>query len=170
MSSSAFLQTAMNIRLLFATDDLVELTEIIHTAYARRGAEDLRFWATHQTVEDTKARFESGQGLIAEVDGRMVGTITARPPDPDTWSLCQFAVLPQFQGAGVGRRLHDAAVDYVRTQGGRVVAFDTAAPAKKLIKMYLRWGYQQVGEVDWRPFTNYLSVVLMRPVPSKPEA
>jgi hypothetical protein len=54
-------------------------------------------------------------------------------------------------------------------QGGRVIAFDTAAPATKLINLYKRWGYQEVGNVDWRPFTNYLSVVLMRPVPAMAE-
>ena len=49
------------------------------------------------------------------------------------------------------------------------MALDTAAPAEGLIKMYRRWGYEIVGTRDWRPFTNYESLVLarllMRPAP-----
>jgi GNAT superfamily N-acetyltransferase len=164
----------MNIRLLAPDDDLLTLTDIIHAAYARRAADNLRYWATHQMVEDTARRFQSGQGLIAEQDGRVIGTLTVRPPqadsevlayrDPGTWSLCQFAVLPELQGQGVGRRLHQAALAYVRTQGGHTTALDTAVPATDLIDIYLRWGYTRIGEVDWRPFTNYVSVVMTRPL------
>jgi hypothetical protein len=33
-----------------------------------------------------------------------------------------------------------------------------------LIALYQRWGYAIVGEVDWRPFTNYASVLMSRPI------
>jgi hypothetical protein len=45
-------------------------------------------------------------------------------------------------------------------RGARVLALDTAAPATKLIAMYERWGYRIVGAADWRPTTNYESVVM----------
>ena len=165
---------AIIVRPLAPRDDMAALTDLIHSAYARHAANNLLFFATRQSVEETARRFSSGHGLVAESGGRLVGTLTVRPPQPDakvaayrdptTWSLCQFAVLPEAQGMGVGHRLHDAAFEYARRHGGRIMALDTAAPATDLIDMYRRWGYTVVGECDWRPQTNYPSVVLTRPI------
>jgi GNAT superfamily N-acetyltransferase len=162
----------VTIRCISPDDDLAVLTDVIHAAYAKRASDNLRYWATHQSVEDTARRFQSGQGLIAMQDGRIVGTLTVRPPQPDsevtayrdpaTWTLCQFAVLPDLQSCGIGHQLHDAALEYAWSQGGRGIALDTAAPANDLIEMYERWGYSIVGDADWRPLTNYVSVVMFR--------
>lgn len=162
------------IRHLAPEDDLRELTVLIRAAYAQRAAVGLRYWATYQDVDDTAKRFAIGQGLVAEVDGNMVGTLTVRPPQPNspvaiyreplTWTLSQFAVLPGFQGLGLGRQLHEAAFAYARMQGGAIMALDTAAPATELIDMYRRWGYRVVGEHDWRPHTNYMSILMARQI------
>lgn len=163
-----------SIRPLEPHDDLERLTLLIRAAYAAHGGKGLRFWGTHQPVEDTAKRFASGYGFVAEMAGEYVGTITVRPPqpqspallyrDPYTWSIAQFAVAPSLKGVGLGRALHEAALAYAEAQGGRVMALDTAAPAEGLIEMYRRWGYEVVGEVDWRPNTNYLSVLMARPI------
>jgi ribosomal protein S18 acetylase RimI-like enzyme len=123
-------------------------------------------------VEDTAKRFSLGQGLLALVGSRVIGTITVRPPQPDakvtlyrdphTWSIGQYAVLPEFRGQGVGRRLHDAAVAHAVAAGGLTMALDTAQPATALVAMYETWGYRVVGEADFRPKTNYLSVLMTR--------
>lgn len=165
----------MKIRFLSPADDLTVLTEVIHAAYAKRAADNLRYWATHQTVEDTASRLQSGQAFVAEHEASLIGTITVRPPnansdvaayrDPAAWTICQFAVLPEHQGHGVGRQLHAAAEEYAWSQGGRTLALDTAAPAADLIEMYLRWGYSIVDQADWRPLTNYVSIVMSRPIP-----
>lgn len=162
------------IRCLSTLDDLDVLTELIHDAYARHAANNLKFWATHQTSADTARRFESGHGLIAEMDSKIVGTLLLRAPSPDaevplyrdpfTWTLNQFAVLPRFQGIGIGRKLHNAALAHIRSNGGLTIALDTAAPATDLIAMYQHWGYSIAGECDWRPKTNYPSVVMSRPI------
>lgn len=164
----------VTIRSLSPVDDIAALTDLIHSAYAKRAAKNLRYWATHQSIEDTAKRFSAGHGLIAEVETGIVGTLIVRPPQPEskveqfreptTWTLSQFAVMPQFQGLGIGSRLHEAALAYVWANGGRIMALDTAVPAVDLIEMYRRWGYEVVGECDWRPHTNYLSVVMCRPI------
>ena len=70
-------------------------------------------------------------------------------------------VCPSLQGYGLGKRIHTVAADYVRAHGGRRLALNTAEPATQLINLYLRWGYIIVDTCDWRPFTNYRSVVLV---------
>lgn len=160
----------MNIRLLQPSDDMGRLTKLIHAAYAMQAARGLRFWGTHQSEEDTATRFALGQGLVAESEDEYIGTITIRTPqpespvalyrDPHTWSISQFAVAPSFKRMGVGKALHDIAVMHAKRNGGRTLALDTAAPAEDLIAMYRAWGYQFAGEHDWRPQTNYLSVLM----------
>lgn len=36
--------------------------------------------------------------------------------------------------------------------------------ATRLIALYERWGYRNVGTHDWRPHTNYVSVLMQRRV------
>jgi GNAT superfamily N-acetyltransferase len=161
------------VRPLRDSDDLIALThEVIRAGYASQAARGLRYWATHQSPEDTAKRFASGHGLVAEIDGRLVGTVTARPPQPDSgvalyrdagvWTLCQFAVAPEFKGQGIGSALHAAALALAHEHGAITMAIDTAEPAADVIAMYSRWGYVQVGMHDWRPQTNYVSVVMQR--------
>ena len=164
------------VRPVEAGDDIEQLTTLIHAAYAPQAAKGLRYWGTHQSVDDTRKRLASGQGFVAECEGRLVGTITTRPPqpespaalyrDPHTWTICQFAVAPEMKGKGVGRALHDAALEHAANAGARTMALDTAAPAQGLIAMYGSWGYALAGEVDWRPHTNYLSVIMCKLISS----
>lgn len=86
------------------------------------------------------------------------------PPyrDPRTWTLSQLAVAPELKGRGLGRALHDAAVQFALQNGAETMMLDTAEPAKGLIGLYESWGYRIVGRADWRPETNYESVLMSR--------
>ena len=167
------MSNSLIVRPLSDSDDLVALThDVIRAGYASQAARGLRYWATHQSPEDTAARFAAGHGLVAEANGSIVGTITSRPPqptsdveryrDPKVWTLCQFAVAPAFKGQGIGRALHAAAMALAVEHGAATMMIDTAALATDLIDMYRRWGYVEVGTHDWRPKTNYLSVLMRR--------
>lgn len=164
----------LSIRPVDARDDLVALTDLVHAAYAPHVETGLRFWGTHQSVADTAKRLSSGQGFLALAGGEMVGTITVRPPQetspvslfrmPDVWSFCQFAVHPKSKGLGVGAMLHERALRHAASNGAKRMALDTAAPAAGLIRMYKAWGYEECGHYDWRPHTNYLSTLMVRPI------
>ena len=164
----------MLVRRTAKTEDLVALTALIRAAYAPRALKGLRYWATHQSVEATGKRLSRGVGFVGEVAGELVATITLSKPDPEskvpllrdehTWSFGQFAVAPQHKGKGYGRRIHDAALQCAALEGCQVMALHTAEPAAELIQMYRSWGYVQVGTCDWRPHTNYLSVLMTKPL------
>lgn len=51
--------------------------------------------------------------------------------------------------------------------GARVMALDTAEPATRLVALYSSWGYEQCGRCDWRPITNYESVVMRKHLATK---
>ena len=166
----------MIVRRTAEDEDLAALTTLIRSAYAPHASQGLRYWATHQSPEDTAKRLSRGVGFVGEVAGELVATITLSKPDPEskvpllrdrqTWSFGQFAVAPRHKGKGYGRRIHDAAMQYAALEGCLVMALHTAEPAVELIEMYRSWGYIQVGTCDWRPHTNFLSALMTKPLAS----
>ena len=161
-------------REIAVSDDLAALTQLIRSAYAPHAAGGLRYWATHQSTEDTARRLASGHGFVGELDGRVVATVTLRRPEldskvellrePGTWSFGQFAVAPEHKRKGLGKQVHDFALAYAATHGCTKMALHTAQPAAALIAMYQSWGYAVVGTCDWRPHTNFLSVLMSKPL------
>jgi GNAT superfamily N-acetyltransferase len=170
------LKADWQIRALWPSDSLEQLTDLIHRAYAPHLVHGLRFVGTHQTVQVTAERIASGHAFVATLQDELVGTVTVRPPkpksaaplyrDPHTWSFSQLAVTPELKGRGLGRALHDAAVQFALRSGAQTMMLDTAEPAKGLIALYESWGYRIVGRADWRPQTNYESVLMSRAISS----
>ena len=161
-------------------DDLVELTNLVHRAYKVLADQGLYYLGTHQPVEKTAERMEHGETWVATVDGRLVGSVIVYPPG--YMSGCayyknfgpavfgQFAVDPDFQGVGIGKLLLAQVEVVSRDAGATVLACDTSEKALALIEMYKKWGFEIVGDADWRPDVNYKSVILARAIlPSGPE-
>lgn len=165
---------SLSCREVSAADDLAALTHLIRSAYAPHAASGLRYWATHQSMEDTAKRLASGRGFVGELNGRVVATVTLKRAEPDsqvellrephTWSFGQFAVAPEHKGKGFGKQIHDFALGYAAAHGCTKMALHTAQPAAALIAMYQSWGYALVGTCDWRPHTNFLSVLMSKPL------
>lgn len=164
------------IRRLAPADDLHVLTELLHRAYAPLAAAGMRFVASHQDAEVTRQRAAQGECYVAELEHALVGTFTLGLPGaragaasepslyrrPDVATLSQFAVEPSLQGRGLGGRLLQYAEARARALGATTLALDTSQQAHDLIAWYQVRGYRIAGTCDWRPTTNYLSVLLQR--------
>lgn len=168
----------MDIRPLQSSDSLDELTRLLHAAYASLAAQGWNFTAVDQSVDVTRDRLAGAQGFVAELDGRLVGTVAVRGPKPageayiadpppplyttpGTAILSQLAVHPDCRGQGVGERLIDAAEAWAAAQGFAQIALDTAEPAVALRRRYERRGYITVGGVQWQGKT-YASVLMSK--------
>ena len=57
---------------------------------------------------------KTGRGWVAECDGEIVGFAVANRENGSLWALF---VEPDHEGCGHGRRLHETAVSWLRTQG-----------------------------------------------------
>jgi len=160
------------IRSLRAADRLEDLTDLLHRAYAQLAQMGLHFVATHQNVETTCERIQDAECYVAELDGRIVGTIVFRDcartgscpwyDRPDVASFGQFGVEPSLQGHGVGSALLDQVERRARETGAKELALDTAEPATHLIQYYERHGYRIVERVSWGDVVNYSSVVMSK--------
>ena len=67
-------------------------------------------------------RTDPGGCWVAEIDGRIVGLAVAIIRE-GLWGLSVFAILPDYQGAGIGNRLYAPALDYgAGVPGGLIVS------------------------------------------------
>lgn len=156
-----------------ADADVEPLTALIRRAYAPLAARNLRFVATHQGPAITRRRLATGEGWVGQLDGAVVATVTLVPPDVDgggaPWfgrpgiaKFAQLAVDPQHKGRGLGGELMDFVERRSVALGAAELALDTAVPATDLRAMYRARGYRHVAWCDYRPDTNYPSVVMSK--------
>ena len=167
----------MKIRAISDADDLVAITDLVHAAYLPHAQSGLRYWGTHQSVDDTAKRIHSGTALVMLDGGRYPVIVIVRPPQSESavplyrqsnvWSISQFCVSPEYKGKGYGRKLHEKALSFASDAGAEFMALDTAEPANGLVAMYQTWGYSVVGSCDWRPHTNYKSVLMKRAISNR---
>jgi predicted N-acetyltransferase YhbS len=161
-----------SIRRLAADDNVENLTALLHRAYATLGARGWNYTAVDQTVEVTRKRLAEGTCLVADRDGRIVGTIMYNPPQisyggspwlcrADVAHLGQFRVEPSLQRSGIGARLMAAVEELARADGACEIALDTAEPALHLIDWYARCGYRFIEHAQWRG-KRYRSVIMSK--------
>ena len=167
-------QLDIKIRKLKDSDDLEQITLMIRSAYKALLDKGFRYWGTFQTKEDTAKRFAYGHPFIAELDGKIIGTITLREdhtgweesPWYDKEEVCffsQFAVAPEYQKSGVGSQMMNFIESFAKELGFQEIALDTCEDAKGLIDYYKARGYRFVEYVQWDPdMVNYRSVVLSK--------
>jgi GNAT superfamily N-acetyltransferase len=165
----------VRLRRLAPTDSMGELTDLLHRAYARLAAMGLNYTATTQDEDCTARRCAGGTCWVGTADGRLVATVTLRPPAadrecawyrrPDVASFEQLAVEPALQGRGLGDLLLDRVEREAARWGVGEVACDTAAPARHLVEWYVRRGYRVVATERW-PGKTYESRIVSKPVAS----
>ncbi|MBI4340073.1 MAG: GNAT family N-acetyltransferase [Chloroflexi bacterium] len=142
-------------------DDLDTLSRLITDAYEEyRGS--LPAWAWEEYVRDItdiRRRMENGEVIVAEIGGRLAGTITFYPDGrlteegwPEGWaSVRVLAVHPDVRGIGVGRGLMEECFRRCRERGIRTVGLHTSRLMVVARDMYLRMGFQSAPQYDFRP-------------------
>ena len=100
------------------------------------------------TPESSAEGLEAGRvkGWVCEDGGEVVGFCSG---DTGTGEVLVLAVLPGYEGKGVGRRLLAEVVRELRAQGhGRVWLAASADPAHRSHGFYRAQGWKPTGEVD----------------------
>ncbi|WP_205761000.1 GNAT family N-acetyltransferase [Luteolibacter luteus] len=160
------------IRGLRESDAIPPITKLLHEAYAPLAAMGLRYTATYQDDEVTLRRLTRGVAFVGELDEQIVATVTLYPDGvedgPCEWYrrmgvhyFGQFAVKPDLQRQGLGRRFVQLMEVEAAKRGAEELALDTAEPAHHLREWYERLGYREVELVQWGS-TNYRSVILSK--------
>ena len=98
------------------------------------------------SVQDhhVRAMLRSGRGWVCEIDGRVVGFTIADREGASIWALF---VDPAFERQGIGRRLHDASVEWLFAAGVARIAL-TTDPGTRAERFYQSAGWQYVGPAE----------------------
>lgn len=161
----------IEIRKLNENDSVEDLTDLLHRAYKPLADMGLKYVATYQSVENTRKHLKNGDCFIALADDKMIGTIfyyhkvsKAAPPyyKKETVAVFgKFAVEPELQKTGIGKKMMGFIEDYARTAGKKEIALDTSEDAQHLLDYYKKNGYKFAQYWQW-DITNYRSVVMAK--------
>jgi ribosomal protein S18 acetylase RimI-like enzyme len=97
---------------------------------------------------------------IAEVDGIPAGAVTVGHPKPRASFIGRLAVLPEYQGKGLGRKLFTYAIDRAAETGADYISVGVVSEEKHLVEWYRRMGFTENRRVRFEHFT--FEVTLMR--------
>ena len=103
-------------------------------------------------------------------DGAPVGYIKLGPPavpvgtPPDTIGLCQFYILPAWQGAGAARVLMDWALATAVERGAKHIQLSVFIDNHRARRFYERYGFTAVGRYDFMVGTHADEDIVLRHV------
>jgi ribosomal protein S18 acetylase RimI-like enzyme len=107
-------------------------------------------------VLDIENRLTDSELLVAELEGRIAGTITLYPNAslegwdwPSHWAgIRAIAVAPQARGHGLGRKLATAAIERARALHCDAVCLHTAHFMRAAVPLYESLGFQRCPAYD----------------------
>jgi ribosomal protein S18 acetylase RimI-like enzyme len=113
--------------------------------------------AYERHLRDVSGRTVHSTVLVAEVGGRIAGTITYVPgpgpdaegDDPDAAEIRMLAVDASVRGQGIGRLLVEACVARARADGRRRIALHTRAVMEHARRIYDRLGFRREPALDF---------------------
>lgn len=99
-----------------------------------------------QVAEEVTVRAitSEGRGWVAMEEGRLLGFIIALREPATIWAL---HVDPDHEGRGLGQRLLQTAVDWLWSEGARLITLSTA-PDTRAERFYDQQGWRAVGTND----------------------
>ena len=135
--------------------DYARVGELTIGAYRSLAVDHL--WGGYQNeIMDTATRAKGADILVAEIDGRVIGSVTYVSEHTSSWSEwtlpgeAQFRLLavdPAVRGRGVGEVLVRACLDRARTAGQPVI-IHTTPWMETARRMYERLGFVRRPDRD----------------------
>lgn len=134
-------------------EDAEKITAVINSAF--RGAEQFFVEGDRVDVGEVLNFLETGKFLLAESENTLLGCVYIEPrhldnnrssaQSQDRAYLGLLAVAPAHQQSGLGSMLMDAAEDYCRAIGLRVVDIKVVNLREELAGFYRKRGYLETG-------------------------
>ncbi len=139
-------------------NDIPALVQLINSAY--RGDGSKKGWTTEADLLDGTRTDEANiADLIADAKGAILKCVDEKgkiigcmnlQKHGDRLYLGMLTVSPELQGAGIGKRLLEAAIAYAKNNDCTAVYMTVISARHELIAWYERHGYKKTGEM--KPF------------------
>jgi predicted N-acetyltransferase YhbS len=146
------------------------LVEAFITQYARKLPEVVYTEERKRSLRDTATKREVATVLVAELDGRVVGTVAVWPPGapgseawlPDAADLRHLATAVDLHGQGLSTPLLDEAERVARGWGVSAICLHVRRGAEGVMRMYQRRGYVREPSGDLELPTVFLVAFVLR--------
>ena len=142
----------------FARDEELDtVASLIVDAYAEyAGAMSPDAWSMYaQDIANVYGRLTDGRLIVAELAGRLVGSVTMfghwRGAQPGTLGVRLLAVAPDARGSGVGRALMEWCVERAREEGNQRVVITSTPEMAALRELSESMGFTRAPELDHEP-------------------
>ena len=134
-------------------DEVARLLKEAYRQYARQMPEE--DWNSYLgDITDVRSRLEKSELIVAEIDGRLAGSVTLYYPGatrhwPEDWAgIRLLGVHPDYRGRGIGRALMDECVRRCREKGIKTIGLHTSILMDVARRMYEKMGFQRAPEFD----------------------
>ena len=116
--------------------------------------------ALSETTESIRARIGAGQGFVADAGQRIVGCVMTQLNGPADLYVGRLAVVPEWQGRGLARRLMERAEAFARARGCTQMSLGVRIALKENIAFFERLSFRLVSEERHPGFTQptYISM------------
>jgi len=119
--------------------------------------------ALRLTPQSMQADVQSGVLLLAYRASDLVGCVFVRPKH-DALYIGKLAVSPALQGAGIGRKLVEAARSEARRRGIGMLELETRIELAENHAAFARMGFVKTAETSHQGFDRATSIVMRAPV------
>jgi GNAT superfamily N-acetyltransferase len=141
-------------------DEIEVVLAVLADAAAWLRARGVEQWPDQFPTDWVTPAIEAGETWLAELDGRIIGSLVEQWDDPLFWAgypsdagyLHRLAV--RRHGGGLGARLLLWAEDHAAGEGKTYLRLDCVASNESLRAYYERAGYDHVGDVTVGEFTQ----------------
>ncbi len=141
-------------------DEIEVVLAVLADAAAWLRARGVEQWPDQFPTDWVTPAIEAGETWLAELDGRIIGSLVEQWDDPLFWAgypsdagyLHRLAV--HRHGGGLGARLLLWAEDHAAGEGKTYLRLDCVASNESLRAYYERAGYDHVGDVTVGEFTQ----------------
>ena len=117
-----------------------------------------------ETAEGVDTRLAAGHGLAADAGGRIVGCVLVTLKDPGELYVGRLAVLPEWQGRGLGGRLMHATQTFARERGCTAMSLGVRIALTGNIAFFERLGFRFLKEERHPGYAEPTFISMVKPL------
>ena len=103
---------------------------------------------------EKKYGMPSGRLYLLYVDDKLAGSVGIRKLDKEKCELKRLYVKPEFRGQQLGELLLERMINDARRIGYKYMYLDTLPFLKTALKMYRRFGFEEIERYNDSPIDN----------------
>jgi len=154
------LEREVEIRAFGESDSAEEVDRLFQTAHARLADAELRrYWIEALTGGESSPENPKGDLFVAESETGLIGALVFFDAEntqgcpfyerPKVASLGAFAILPAFQGHGLGSAMLSFIEEHARETGAEELCVEIAPDAPHSLNKFLKDGYRYAENATW---------------------